>query len=901
MPYKFKFFYLFILLIFSSQLSPDFNFGFSCFAQQPGGSRQGGGGGAQMPDLGSLGAVVGMIVDENKAPVQYATVYVLNVSDSTTVTGGITDENGRIIIIDIPWGTYFVQVNAMGYSKHFSSEFTLSMSNPRFMLRQFAITQRPQQLKSVEITTQKEMLQQNLDKKVYNVENSIITEGATAVQALAEIPSVDVDIEGNVSLRGTGNVTVLIDGRPTNLTLDQIPASDIESVEVITNPSARLDPDGMGGIINVILKKKKQPGFNAYFSGGLATSVFRKNFYLDGGNLSANLNYSYHKVTMFLNYNFRSGQWRNSGDLERTTWFQRNAETPADSTYLVQESEYNSQFFGNNVRAGLDYFINKKNTLSFSFGYNRYDNIDTSNLAADNLRWILNEKQSFNNYMQNGKGNRYGNNFSGNISYKKTFDKQGMELTSDLYYTEMFGKQWNQYLQHFTLPDTLPDYFQKTYTDMLNRTATAQVDFITPVGNGGRIEAGYKISYRSIEQDYRLYYGNSEQNASENKQQRNNFLYQELINAAYFIYSNSFWKVLKVQLGLRGEFANTWSELFPANAESQSYIKNYLKPKNILYPTIHIRYDINNYHSMQLSFSRRVTRPRFWSLNPFVDISDKQNLRMGNPDLGPEFANNVELGYSMNIKNSSFNATVFYRQRTDLITRYTEMRQAHIKDGLIYYTLIDGTLYTLPIDDNYLGLDTFTYTLTSSQNLNKSQSIGLELSYGQRFFNFWRLSFSGDCYYVQINSDDLIDPNLSDDWAYGFRLNQTFNLPKSWDLQLNFRFRSRSITTGSMGWGGGGVGQGRRNAQYSLNLGVKKSLLKNAMSISLNIRDLIYNPKTVVTSYDYTKPTSGYYSTSTRWRSVLQANLTLTYRLNNYKQRREQMRDVDTGEVPMGD
>jgi len=274
---------------------------------------------------------------------------------------------------------------------------------------------------------------------------------------------------------------------------------------------------------------------------------------------------------------------------------------------------------------------------------------------------------------------------------------------------------------------------------------------------------------------------------------------------------------------------------------------------------------------------------------------------MGNPDLGPEFANNLELSYSTSVKKSSFNATVFYRQRTDLITRYTEMRQAYVKDGYIYYSLIDGEIFRMPIDDNFMGADTFTYTLTSSQNLNSSQSVGLELVYGQRFFNFWRLNFSGDFYYVKINSDDLIDPNLSNDWAFGFRLNQTFNLPKSWDIQLNFRFRSRSITTGSMGgWYGGGVGQGRRNAQYSLNFGVKKSLLKNnAMSISLNIRDLIYNPKTIVNSYDYTQPYSGYYSTSTRWRSSFQANLTVTYKLNNYKVRKEQIREVD--DINMGE
>ena len=879
-----------------------FNFQFSIlnsFAQQPGGGGRPGGGG-QMPDLGSLGAVAGMIVDANKQPVQYAMVYVQNAKDSLNATGGMTDENGRIVIKEIPWGTYRVMISAMGYHQQYTPDFTLSQSNPYYMMRHFALTQKVQQLTGVEVTGQKEMLQQNLDKKVYNLENSIITEGATAVEALAEIPSVDVDIEGNVSLRGSGNVTILVDGRPTNLTLDQIPAADIESIEVITNPSARLDPDGMGGIINVILKKKKQSGFNAYFSGGMSTSVFKEKFYLDGGNLSVNLNYTYHKVSMFLNYNFRSGQWRNAGDLKRTSWFQKNKDADVDSTFLKQNNESSSQYFGNNIRAGLDYFINKKNTLSFAFGYNRHDNRDTSKLTSENSRLFLGEKQPpFNAYKQNGAGKRYSNNLSGNIGYKKTFEKQGMELTSDLYYTEMFGNQKSQFLQRITLPNTL-NYFQKTNTDMQNRTATAQVDFVTPVGNGGRIETGYKISYRSIWQDYSLSYGNSYTNFDEDSLQRNNFKFQEVINSVYFIYSNSFWKVLKVQLGLRGEFAKTWSELFSSN---KKYTRDYLKPENILYPTVHIRYDISDAHSLQLSYSRRVTRPSFWNLNPFVDVSDKQNLRMGNSKLGPEFADNVELGYSMYMKKSSFSATVFYRHRTDLITRFTQLRQAYIdENGEIHYTLFDDEIYLLPIDENYLGTDTFTYTLNSSQNLNKSQSVGLELVYGQRLWNFWRINFSGDCYYVKMNSKDLIDKNLLNDWAFGLRLNQTFNLPKNWDLQLNFRFRSRSLTTGSMGWhGGGGVGQGKRNAQYSLNLGVKKSFLKDkAMSVSLNIRDLIYNPKTVIHSYDK-RAESGYDSKSTRWRSAYQINLTVTYKLNNYKQRREQHRDVDTGEAPVGE
>jgi len=432
-----------------------------------------------------------------------------------------------------------------------------------------------------------------------------------------------------------------------------------------------------------------------------------------------------------------------------------------------------------------------------------------------------------------------------------------------------------------------------TKTTTLNRTATAQLDFVTPVGNGGRIETGYKFSFRSIGQDYSLSYGENEPHLREDTLQRNNFEYREYLNAAYFIYSNTFWKKLKIQLGVRGEIANTFSELKSADT-------TYKKPYYNLFPTAHIRYDFNDYHSMQLSYSLRVTRPKFWSLNPFVDISDKQNLRMGNPNLTPEFAHNLELRYNATVKQSSFNITVFYRVRTDLITRYTEMKQAEVKDGFIYYELIDGQIYTTPVVSGFDTLNTFPYTLTSSQNINKSQNFGLEVIYGQRLWKFWKITLSGDFYRVMINSKQLIDENLLNDWAFGIRLNQTFSLPKGFDMQLNFRFRSKAITTGSMGWMGGGIGQGRQNATYSLNFGVRKSFLKNSLTLSLNIRNLIYNPTILINTFS-TNPVNGYDANSTRYRSAFQTNITLTYKLNNYKVKREPNRDDDTIEPGFGE
>lgn len=847
---------------------------------RPGG---GGGFGGQMPDMGTLGVVIGSIVSPEKEPMQYATVYVMNAKDSAVITGGLTDEKGFILVKDIPWGTYFLEISALGYQKHYTPIFTLSASNKRYMLKQFTLTKKATRLGDVEVTAKKEMLEQNLDKKVYNVENNVTADGATAVEVLTNIPSVDVDLEGSVSLRGSSNVRILIDGRPTNLTLEQIPASQIQSIEVITNPSARFEPDGMSGIINVVLKKNRESGFNGLVSAGNAINVFQNKAYFENYNFNTNLNYHVGKINFFINYSYGRSGFHRAGLMERDSWF------GTDTSYLFKDEISTSLSKRHNVKSTLEYQINGDNLLSFGLGYSYYGSSDTNGVLYENYSIVSGEQFPINNYDQNGENRRGANNIDANISYKYTSSKKkGRELTSDLFFTQMDGYNNSQYLQVFGYPDSMPNYFQLAKTSTLNRTTTAQVDYVTPAGNGGRIETGYKFSFRTIGQDYALFDGISENNITEDITQSNNFEFREYINAAYFIYSNTFFKKWKVQLGLRGEAANTFSDLKSADT---TYKKSYYN----LFPTVHIKYEINEKNQFQLSYSRRVTRPSFWDLNPFVDVSDKQNIRMGNPNLTPEFADNIELGYTKIFKTASLNFTAFYRIRTNLITKYTTMMQANVDNGYIFYELMDGQIFSTPVVSGYDTLSTFPYTLTSSQNINSSQNFGLEMVYSQKLFAFWRFNLSGDFYRVIINSDSLIDPNLSKDWAYGIRFNQTFNLPYNWDIQLNFRFRSRSLTTGSMGgfMGGGGIGQGRRNATYSLNLGVKKGFFKNNFTVSLNIRDLIYNPTNIIETYAY-YPTSGYNAISTRWRSQFQANLTLTYKFNNYKERRDKPRDMDS-------
>ena len=797
---------------------------------------------AQPEAATSAGTATGHLVDENGKDLEYVMVSVLRAADSMTVGNSISNTEGQFRIEGLPLGELMLKVECMGYRTHYSPPFTLTPEDPAKNFNKFQLKQKSTRLSTVEVSAKKEMIQSNLDKQVFNVESSIVAEGATAVEILEEIPSVDVDLDGNVTLRGSENVTVLIDGRPSNLTLDQIPAEQIESVEVITNPSARLEPDGMAGILNVILKKKRESGFNGLVSLGGAMTFLKTKPYFDRYNGNVNLNYNYNKINVFLNYNFRHFGHHSYGSLDREAWF------GSDTSKLAQENHSDGGGYGHNVRTGIDWFIDKKNSLNLTLGYNFHKHSSAAQLQSSNMRRTLGEYIPFSDYEELTDNGDKNHNISASMNYKRTFEVKGMELTTDLYYTQMWRNGWNKEEQNFIIPDSTEPFYQNTQTIGNNRNASAQVDFITPVGNGGRIETGYKISYRFIGQDYSLFTGHAEESLVEDISQSNNFDYSELINAAYFIYSNSFWDKLKIQLGLRAELANTKSDLKSLNS---THYKNYFN----LFPTVHIRYDFNLSHSMQISYSRRVSRPRVWQLNPFIDYSDRQNWSTGNPDLHPEFVNSVELGYLMNINKSSLNTSVFYRQRKDIITRYTEL-------------LNDST------------------TLTTYKNLNSSHNLGLEITYGQRLWKFWKITLSGSVYYEVIESNNLIEKSLSNHWNWNIRLNQNFTLPKDWDLQLNFRYNSPGLTVGGMGWGNNGVGQGKRSARYSLNFGVKKSMFNKNFVISMNFRNIIYNRNNKVHTYSFGE-TNGYDAYSVRVRSGLEINLTLSYKFNNYKRRKE--------------
>ena len=821
------------------------------------------------------GVVMGSIVDENNTPLQYASVNVKKASDSTTVQYGVTDAEGKFSLDGIPFGKYFVEIQFIGYQKSVSAPFVISKENAVYKISKYKMTNKNKEIGEVVIKAQKDMLQTNLDKTVFNVESSINATGQTAVEVLEEIPSVSVDVEGNVSLRGSENVTILVDGRATNLTLDQIPADMIESIEVITNPSARLEPDGMAGILNVVLKKKRESGFNGMVTLGVSSACIyqnnKHNIFLNGYNGDLSFNYRYDKINLFVSYGYRNFSHRNGGNMWRDSWIGE------EMNRLTQFNEGRNKNGFHNATLSFDYFINKYNTLTFNLsghfgGMNR-----DSRLNSSTIHYAQADTTLLMNYDQTGNNSRNFKSVDASISYKKTFLTPGMELTSDLFFTQRNGLavDWQNQDHH----EGRDDYFQNTFTKNQHRDASAQVDFVTPVGNGGRIETGYKFSYRSIMQNYRFYSGITEADTAEDVSQRNDFDFSEYLNALYFIYSNTFWQKLQVQLGLRGEVSYTISDL-----KSIDTVYRYLNyghfARNFFFPTVHLKYAINPENSLQFSFSRRVQRPRFHQLNPFIDYSDKENLTCGNPALEPEFANSFELGYMLTKNQTSFSATAFYRRRTNLITRNTE-------------------LDTMFVDGEYLP-----YTMTTYMNYNKSQNYGIELFFSQKVKKVWKINITGSFYRNVIDSDNLLDENLSRDWSWNVGVNQTFTVGKNFDIQLNFRYRSPSLTAGSMGWWLNGVGQGRRSANYRLNLGVKKGFLDNSLVVSLNVRNMLYFIPKVrqmqiqswqnCAVYDeYYEPTSdnAYYSYSVRENQGFNISLNVTYKLNNYKSRQQRGSD----------
>ncbi len=586
--------------------------------------------------------VTGIVKDAASKTIHSATVSLFKLSDSSLVKFAPTNKNGEYEFLGIAEGKYFVAASNVGYGKVISVVFEISSSNPSVNLPALIMSEQSKDLSGVTVTAKRPFIESKIDKTVVNVDASPTSAGATALEVLEKSPGVTVDNDGNISLRGKAGVIIMIDGKPTYLSstdlatlLKNMPASALDQIEIMTNPSAKYDASGNSGVINIKTKKGKAAGFNGSVMVGATSSIFKPRdalYLIPKSQNSINFNYRKSKINFFGNYN--PNFFRGKGNLFiNRKFFDNNGD-------IAGYSDVDTRFkFGNQnhtLKLGLDLFADKKNTYGVvvsGFMFNGHPTPVTVNTLSDGNHQLTSSMVSLT------ENRIHFNNFSGNFNYRHVFDSAGRELTVDLDYigyrntsnmlltTEFYNAMGQQSFEPLLLKGHLPSDIN---------IYSIKSDYTHPFKKGGRFEAGIKSSY--VKNDNIVDYQRLSVDKWVPDARSNHFIYDENINAAYANVNKQF-KKWTLQGGLRLE--NTIAKGFQVTNDS-TFKRNFTN----LFPSAFISYAINKSNSLTLSYSRRITRPNYQDLNPFTYFLDSLSYRQGNPYLLPQFTHNIELSHS---------------------------------------------------------------------------------------------------------------------------------------------------------------------------------------------------------------------------------------------------------------
>ena len=777
-------------------------------AQRPQGSGQRLGGNAPM------GTISGVLTDESgQEALEFATIAIYSVRDSSLVTGGITDAKGRFSIQSKP-GKYYLKLNFIGHGEIVLLDINIGRDNMQVDIGKVALG--PSMLNLDELTIQAERTQMELqlDKKVYNIGKDLSNLGGNAADLLGNLPSVDVDVEGNVSLRGSENVQILIDGRPSGLIglsgtggLQQMQGTLIEKVEIITNPSARYDAEGGAGIINIVLKKEKAKGFNGSFQ--VQTG------YPANHGASVNVNYRTGWINWFVNYgaSFR----RTPGEGFSNIYY-----TDSD-TYLDQINDRNREGVSHNLRFGSDIYLNDTNIITLATSYRLSDNDNITDVRYDDFdgsRKLTSSAKRLNDEVEEDLNRQY------SIRYNRDFKRKGQKFTIDGRFQNNSEVESSS-IQEFDFPiDPIAELVQRTSNDNGEKRTIAKMDYVHPFSTTGRIETGLSYSYRNIFNDYLAETESTPGIFTEEVDFTNDFNFKENVSASYFILSNQV-NNITWQLGSRLEHTKLVTLL------EQTYEKNKQKYLSF-FPSAHFTYKLTEETSFQVSYSRRISRPRFRSLNPFTSLSDRRNIYSGNPNLKPQFTNSYELGVLTNKEKGTFYYGIYHRYTTDVVQRIQ--------------TIKDDITYRRP------------------ENLSTRSDIGIELNVSRDFTKKFRTTGAFNFYNSRTEGLEL----SADATTFSFRWGNNYTNSKLFNAQMNMRYRAPQNTT-----------QGKRYGQLSVDAGLSKDVLKKNGTISLNVRDLFNTRK--FRGETITENFTSY--SEFQWRKGPTINLSFTYRINQRKQR----------------
>ncbi|MFM1913841.1 MAG: hypothetical protein RIR51_1693 [Bacteroidota bacterium] len=775
--------------------------------------------------------IFGKILEEStQVAVPFSSIKIIDNSNQSVITGTIGNEDGSFSI-EISKGNFGLVVESVGFKSKIISPLDLSQS--RLELGNILVQSSSETLEEVVVQGQKASVELGVDKKIYNVGTSGTNKGSTATEILGNLPSVQVSGEGGIKLRGNSNVLILVDGKPSSLVgnngssgLQNLQGSMIDQIEIITNPSAKYQAEGMAGIINIVLKKNIKEGFNAAFE---TTVGYRPNY---GG--TAIINYRKNKLNFFLNYGILH---RDSPG--RSEIYQEVKQSDNTTNYLIQNNHFNLIGNVNNVRGGADYFFNDKTILTGSYIYRNtggrrisYFNYLDYTGSLTNLTAKTQRKQD---EIEDEPNSEYA------ITFKKTYDKKGKELNADLRLLDNFENSNQSFFQKSFLPNGSPfvenTFDQKSINDEGMKHWMFQLDYTNPITKDMKLETGLRLSYRDMYNDFWVADVLSDGSWAKIPNLTNYFIYNENISAGYFILSNKINK-FSYQLGLRGELTDIKTELRDTGEKNPRNYKN-------LFPSVHLTYSQDPENQFQISYSRRIRRPAYNDLSPFMTFSDNRNFFSGNPNLNPEFADSFEIGHVKYYDQGSLSSSIFIRNTQDKILRIR-------------------------------SVDSNGFSTTLPQNIANEFATGLEFNGSKNLNRWWKGDLSLNLFYGKSDASNLDAIYRSETFSWFTRHTSRFKIKNSIDLQIRANYEAPQNTP-----------QGKMQEIKWIDFSASKDIMKGDGTITLNIIDVFSSRKMrYITQGDifYTKGFSQF--------RLTQFNLTFNYRIKTTKQEAKQRRSA---------